>query len=102
MKTYITLPTVLLVGISLICATARTNGQGPERQRTVVKKPWRLEPVSVVAIKTKNKEYVETGQAFEEGDEWLDGFTVTVGNNYHKAVTALSVAMVFPKRARRP
>jgi hypothetical protein len=66
----------------------------------VVRKPWPVEPVRVVAFKTKNKENkenLETRRAFEEADDWLDGFTVTVVNNYHKTITAVSIKMVFPR-----
>lgn len=49
----------------------------------------------VVAARTKNKAKVEPDTPFDEDDDWLDGFTVTVANNYDKTVTAMTIAMVF-------
>jgi hypothetical protein len=54
-----------------------------------------VEPVRVVAVKTKNKANIEMGRAFVENDDWLDGFTVTVVNNYDKTVTAMTIEMTF-------
>jgi len=70
---------------------AKTQEQG----RTVIRKPWRVEPVKVVAVKNKKKANIEIGKTFDDDDDWLDGFTVTVANNYDKTVTALVVDMVF-------
>lgn len=86
-----------LLGFSLIISAMSfsASGQTQQQKRTVIKKPWRVEPVSVVAIKTRNNENIETGREFEDDDNWLDGFTITVANNYDKAVTALTIEMVF-------
>lgn len=88
-----------LIAVSLIFTmwSANNNAKGQRPERTVVKKPWSVEPVTVVAVKTKNKAAteIEIGSAFDEDDDWLDGFTVTVANNYHKTVTAMTVEMVF-------
>jgi hypothetical protein len=54
-----------------------------------------VEPVRVVAVKTKKKANIEIGRGFDEDNDWLDGFTVTVANNYNKTVTALTIEMVF-------
>jgi len=67
----------------------------PQRDRTVVRRPWRVEPVKVVAAKNKKKEKIEIGKSFDDDDDWLDGFTVTVINNYDKTVTAMAMEMVF-------
>jgi len=95
------------IGVSLIftlwLVTGSAGNQRPDR--IVVKKSWRLEPVKVVAVKTKNKTDVEPGRAFQEEDDWLDGFAVTVANNYDKTVTAMSVLLIFrrePGDARPP
>jgi hypothetical protein len=56
-----------------------------------------VERVKVVAAKTKNKANIEIGRAFNEADDWLDGFTITVVNNSDKIVTALTLEMVFPR-----
>ena len=69
----------------------------PPQDRTVVRKPWSVEPVKVIAAKTKNKTDIEIGRAFNEADDWLDGFTVTVVNNSDKIVTALTIEMIFPR-----
>src|SRR6266851_2161617 len=62
----------------------------PQRDRTVVRKPWRIEPVKVVAVKNKKKANIEIGKAFDDDDDWLDAFTVTVSNNSDKTVTAVT------------
>ncbi len=88
---------ITLVGVTIVLAAwladSRANTQQPDR--IVVRKPWRAEPVKVVAVKTKNKATVEIGKAFEEDDDWLNGFTVKVVNNYHKTVTVMTISMVF-------
>jgi hypothetical protein len=88
---------ITFIGVSLIFTVQLANsGAASQRQdRLVIKKPWRVEPVQIVGVKTKNKVNIETGKAFDEDDDWLDGFTVTVANNYDKIVTAMTVAMVF-------
>jgi hypothetical protein len=98
MKAYIAQVTLItLIGVTMIFAVwladSRANSQQPDR--VVVRKPWPVEPVRVVAIKTKEKADVEIGKAFVADDDWLDGFTITVVNNYHKTVTAMTISMVF-------
>jgi len=63
----------------------------------VVRKPWSVEPVKVVAAKNKKKDRIEMGKPVDDDDDWLDGFTVTVVNNYSKTVTAMTVDMLFPR-----
>src|SRR5215213_2934113 len=88
---------ITLIGVTVVLAVwladSRANSQQPDR--IVVRKPWPTEPVKVVAVKTKNKTNVEIGKAFEEDDDWFDGFTVKVANNYHKTVTVMTISMVF-------
>jgi hypothetical protein len=67
----------------------------PQQDRTVVRKPWSVEPVKVVAARNKKKEKIDIGKAFDDDDDWLDGFTVTVVNNSGKTVTAMNIEMVF-------
>ena len=86
-----------LIGISLLFTVLLTisSANSQQQERIVVKKPWRIEPVQIVGIKTKSKGNIETGRAFEEDDDWLDGLTVTVANNSDKTVTAMSLEMTF-------
>jgi hypothetical protein len=87
---------ITLIGVSLIfVALGAGRATTQQQERTVVRKPWPVEPVKVVAVKTKNKANVEIGEAFAEDDDWLDGFTVTVVNNSDKIVTAMEIEMVF-------
>lgn len=77
----------------------------PQRDRTVARKPWSVEPVKVVAAKNKKKEKIEIGKSFDDDDDWLDGFTVTVFNGSDKTVTAMNLEMVFrrePGDTRHP
>jgi len=81
-------------------ATGQESSQvsaSPQRDRTVARKPWSVEPVKVVAAKNKKKEKIEMGKSFDDDDDWLDGFTITVINNSDKIVTALTIEMVFPR-----
>lgn len=88
---------ITLIGVTIIFAVWLAKGSANSQQpdRIVVRKPWPTEPVKVVAVKTKNKANVEIGKAFVEDDDWLDGFTVKVVNNYHKTVTVMHISMVF-------
>lgn len=88
---------ITLVGVTVVLAVcladSRANSQQPDR--IVVRNPWPTEPVKVLTVKTKNKANVEIGKAFEEDDDWLNGFTVKVVNNYHKTVIVMTISMVF-------
>jgi len=88
---------ITLTGVTVIFAVwlAKSSANSQQPDRIVVRKPWPTEPVKVVAVKTKNKADVEIGKAFVADDDWLDGFTVKVVNNYHKTVTVLHISMVF-------
>jgi len=96
-KIFWSLSYVIVAVVGLRIATAEPSPiQNPsQRDRTVVRKPWSVEPVKVVAAKSKKKEKIEIGKAFDDDDDWLDGFTVTVVNNYNKTITAMSIDMVF-------
>jgi hypothetical protein len=86
----------LILGVLIFNASSPNSGAKSQEQGRIVRtKPWRIEPVRVVAAKTKNKANVEIDRAFDEDDDWLDGFRVTVVNNYDKTVTAMTIAMVF-------
>src|SRR2546429_6429233 len=85
---------VALVGLRVTAEPTPVQGP-PRRDRTVLRKPWSVEPVKVVAAKNKKKEKIEIGKSFDDDDDWLDGFTVTVINNYDKTVTAMVIEMVF-------
>ena len=98
MKTLLARITLItLIGLTIMLAAwlidSRANSQHPDR--IVVRKPWPSEPVKIIAVKTKKKENIEMGKAFVEDDEWLEGFTVKVVNNYHKTVTVMTISMVF-------
>src|SRR5882672_2093567 len=96
---------VAVVGLRIATAEPSRVQDSPQRDRTVARKPWSVEPVKVVAAKNKKKEKIEMGKAFDDDDDWLDGFTVTVANNYDKTVTAMSIDIVFrrdPGDTRHP
>jgi hypothetical protein len=92
---------MMFIGVTLVVTVLLINSSAgnPPPERVVMKKRWRLEPVKVVAVKTKHKTDVEVGRAFNEEDDWLDGFAVTVANNYDKTVTAMSILLVFRREA---
>ena len=81
---------VLLILTGWLVASA-----AQQRDRVVLTRAWRLEPVKIVSVKTKNKDKVEPGRPFAEEDDWLDGLTLTAANNHDKTITALSVSLVF-------
>lgn len=84
-----------VAGLHLATGVGPDAAALPQRERTVVRKPWRVEPVKVVAVKNKKKANIEIDKTFDDDDDWLDGFTVTVVNKYDKTVTAMSIDMVF-------
>jgi len=92
---------ITLIGVSITFAAwlANSSAKSQQQDRVVLRKPWPVEPVRIVGIKTKNKGKVEIGKSFDEDDDWLDGFTVTVVNNYDKTVTAMTVSMIFRREA---
>lgn len=80
-----------------VTAEPATARDPQRRDRTVVRKPWSVEPVKVVAAKNKKKEKIEIGKPFDDDDDWLDGFVLTVVNNYNKTIAAMTVDMIFPR-----
>src|SRR6266404_464193 len=86
---------VAVVGLRIATGEPSRVQDSPQRDRTVVRKPWSVEPVKVVAAKNKKKERIEIGKAFDDDDDWLDGLTVTVVNNHNKTVTAMVIEIVF-------
>lgn len=88
---------LLAIGASLVSIQVLGEAVKSRMQegRIVRSKPWKIEPVRVVAVKTKNKARIEIGREFDEESDWLDGFTVAVVNNSDKDVTSLVVDMVF-------
>jgi hypothetical protein len=95
-----------LAGLRIATDAGASHAQLPSgRMRTVTKKPWRVEPVQIIAVKNKKKLKIDMGKPFDDDDDWLDGFTVTVKNNADQPVTAVSVDMIFrrePGDARPP
>jgi hypothetical protein len=99
----------IIIGLSLtssllIFSSGNTKadvvrGADPQQQRIVVKKPWLKEPVQIIAAKTKKKANIEIGKEFDAEDDWIEGFTVTVSNNYHKTVTSMTINMIFRRDA---
>jgi hypothetical protein len=73
MKRYVARVTLItLIGVSLFFTVWLTNSRAVSQQqdRLVVRKPWPIEPVKVVAVNTKKKENIEIGRAFDEDDDW--------------------------------
>src|SRR6266404_7370412 len=81
--------TIAVVGLRIATAEPSRVQDPPQRDRTVVRKPWSVEPVKVVAARNKKKASIEISKAFDDDDDWLDGLTVTVVNNHNKTVTAM-------------
>ncbi len=96
---------VVLVSVGLRLAIGQEPSglsASPQRDRTVMRKSWRVEPVKVIAAKNKKKDRIEMNKAFDDDDDWLDGFTITVSNGYHKTVTAMTVEMIFRREPGDP
>ena len=87
---------VIVAVVGLRIATAETSRvqDSPRRDRTVVRKPWSVEPVKVLSARNK-KGKIELGKPFDDDDDWLDGFAVTVFNGSDRTVTAMNLEMVF-------
>jgi hypothetical protein len=95
---------VLLAGALLLLPRqamdfTNSHAKTQEEGRTVSRKPWRVEPVNVVAARNKKKEKIDIDKAFDDDDDWLDGLTVTVVNNSGKIVTAVTIEMIFRREA---
>lgn len=89
---------LLILAAMVVCLTEwRPFGvsASPQQQRIIRTKPWPVEPVKVVAAKNKKKANIDIAQAFDDDEDWLDGFTLTVINNSEKIVTALTVELIF-------
>jgi hypothetical protein len=88
--------TLLVVSVVFMIQLTNSGAMRQQQDRLVSKKPWRgSEPISIVTVRTKNKQGLETGKAFAEEDDWLDGFSVTVKNTFNKTITAMTIDMVF-------
>lgn len=92
---------LLTIGASLVSigVLGRAVKSRVQEGRIVKSKPWQIEPVKVVAVKTKNKARVEVGREFDEESDWLAGFTVTVVNKSDKNVTSVIIDMVFRRES---
>jgi hypothetical protein len=90
---------VIAVSLFLTMSLTNSGAKTQEQKRTVVRKPWRVEPVKVVAVKNKKKANIEIGKPFDDDDDWLDGFTVSVLNESDKVVTAVTIEMIFRREA---
>lgn len=98
-------PMILGVSLILLGSPGSSGAKSQQQDRLVIKKPWRVEPVKVVSAKTKKKGKIDIGKPFDEADDWLDGFTITVSNGSDQIVTALAVEMTFrrePNDTRPP
>jgi hypothetical protein len=93
----VTVNIIALVGFGLIATTSQSLAvinQSQSKQRFVITKPWAIEPVRVISARTR-KQKIDIGRLFDEGDDWLDGFTITVKNDYDKTVIGLEIELVF-------
>lgn len=96
MKRYVARFSLLTqIGVLFVVSLSVSTTAAQNQKRGFVKKPWPLEPVSVVSVKTKHQQSIEIGRGYDDDDDWLDGLTVTVVNNYDKTVTTLIVGLVF-------
>lgn len=89
-----TLTTLAILLLLTSCAIACTV---PSRERIVLRRSFPLEPVWIVAIKTKSKGRIELGKAFDDTDDWFEGLSISLRNNGDKTVTSLRVTLVFPE-----
>src|SRR5687767_13333697 len=93
---YYALITLLVVSVIFMVQLTKGGAMPQQQDRLVFNRPWRKgQPVDIVTVRTKNRQGVETGKAFSEEDDWLDGFAVTVKNSFNKTITAMTINMVF-------
>lgn len=95
MKRYTVRLTLLAISLYLTGSLAASAALNTEKDRILVRKPWPVEPVKIVGVKTKNKGAVELGKSFADEDDWLDGLTLQISNGHDQTVTALSISLVF-------
>lgn len=96
MNPYLLRFTLTTSAIALLTLTGWSGANAvQQRDRLVLTRAWPIEPVKIVAVKTKNKARIERGKPFHDEDDWLDGLTLTLANRHDKTVTALTVSLVF-------
>lgn len=61
-STRVTLITVLGVSLIFTILSTKSDAMSQQQGRIVVRKPWRVEPVRIVAVKTKHKANIEIGK----------------------------------------
>ena len=90
--------TAALVALLTTTPTLLPAAQGEPRlrERFVNKATLPDEPVWIAGLKNKRKQF-RPWDKFVDGEDWLDGFTVTVLNISGKAITSLHVAIRFPR-----
>jgi len=71
-------------------ANAQTN------RKTITNTPWPNMPVEFVKVTVAGTE-VKLGEAFENGDEWFKGFTLTIKNTSMKEIKYFDLYLDFPE-----
>lgn len=79
-----------LCNLLLLCTTAYSQS----RDRKIDKLSWRNEPIKIVKMKTKGR-IVDLAKHFDEDDDWLSGFTITVENTSDKAIARVVLNLYF-------
>lgn len=79
-----------------IAPTAKSANQEREQERAVDKATLPREPVRITGLKNKKKKF-KFREKFQDDDEWVSGFTVTILNNSKKNITYLNVNLTFTR-----
>jgi hypothetical protein len=101
----ITAAVVLVFAGALGTATTPSDARGPSGKepggaRQGGEKLLRLSsspdmPIQIMKVKNKKRD-LPLGKKFEDDDEWLRGFTITVRNDSGRDITYLGFAVLFP------
>jgi hypothetical protein len=75
-------------------STGQTFNQ--KQERIIKQKSWQNEPVKILRLKIKSKDFA-LGQKFLEDDDWLKNLTISVKNVSGKNITFISLTLDFPR-----
>lgn len=89
-------PGVVILSVASLTLLLPVFGFAQSPERMVDKMSWRNEPIKVLKLKNKNRS-IALGKKFAEGDDWLNGLTVTVRNVSDKAIAHIDLRLDFPR-----
>lgn len=88
---------VLIIPLLFFAALpTAVNSARQSSERAIEQRHVRGQPAEVVEIRNKKLKLVKASK-IEDGDDWLEGLSVSVKNTSAKAITYVEVGLEFPK-----